>query len=156
VVSTTVVDGDRWRREIRVRKGSYSHTDRIISADFRVKDRSSTAGAETKHKLASLVPDPREFRCRAEDFEGGDEARQRREDAACPSLACKAMANADTARFAGHFDSQLPASAASSPRDHDLRVTVQECCRYCPISCSFGARHYGTLEQWNRAWHGSS
>ena len=147
MVSTTVVDGDRWRREIRVRKGSYSHTDRIISADFRVKDRSSAAGAKTKHKLAPLVPDTREFRCGTEDLEGSCEARERRENAARPSLARKAMANADTARFAAHFDSQLPASAASSPRDHDLKVTVQECCRYSATDCSFGARLFGSLEQ---------
>lgn len=132
MVSTAVIDGDCRRGEIRVRKGSYSYADRIISSDFRVKDSSSTPRAEAKHKLAPLVPDPRDFGCRTEDFEGGGEARERRKNAARSSLARKAMANADTARFAGHFDSQLPTSAASSPGGHDVRVTVQECRRYKP------------------------
>jgi hypothetical protein len=85
---------------------------------FGVEDVSPTDGAEPESELGSLIPDANVFGGLTENFERSGEAGQCREDTAGPSLAGKAVANANPSGLAFDLNAQLPAGTSGCSGRH--------------------------------------
>src|SRR5262249_29008370 len=89
-----------------------------------VKDGCPARGAKAEPEPRTLVARANVFGGGTEDRERRAEARERREYAARPLLAREAMAEADDARVAVHFDAELAAGAGSGSRRHRVHCTA--------------------------------
>ena len=104
-----VVDGDPWRRKARIGECPNGDAHRRVVSFFGVEDRRSANRAEAEYELRSLISDANVFGGSSGDFERGGEACERREYAAGPLLAGKAVAYAHASRLALDLYAQLSA-----------------------------------------------
>jgi hypothetical protein len=90
---------------MRVRECSHgdAHGPRITI--FRVKQRGPANGTEPEHEPSTLITNARVLGRLTMDLVWCGESGKRGKDAACSSLAGKAMADADTSRLTFYFDS---------------------------------------------------
>jgi hypothetical protein len=104
-VTATVIDGNLWRRKIRVRECSHgnAHSPRI--AIFRVKQRGPANGTEPEDEPGTLIANACVLGRLTMDLVWCGKTGKRGEDAARSALARKAVADADTSRLTFYFDS---------------------------------------------------
>src|SRR5271166_23390 len=120
-MSAAVIDRvSRWRKAW-VGEGTHGDTRRRLFATlFGVEYRCPAHRAESELEPGSLVADPHVLGCGADNLIGSGEAGQRRENAAGPTLAGEAVANADAEGFAINFDAQLAAGTRGCSRTHSV------------------------------------
>jgi hypothetical protein len=83
-----------------------------------VEDVSPADRTEPESEPGSLIADANVFGGLTEDFERRGEAGQCREDTAGPSLAGKAVANANSSGLAFDLNAQLPAGTSGGSGRH--------------------------------------
>jgi hypothetical protein len=110
-VPAALVDGNLWRWELWIGKGSHGDTHGFVVADLGMKDGRTAHGAESEQKLRSLIADAKILRGVTVHVERSCEAREGSENTARASLASKTIADADAARLAFDLNSQLAAGA---------------------------------------------
>jgi hypothetical protein len=147
-----VVDRDLRRRKRGIGKRPHGDTHRVVAALFGVEDGRPADRTEPEDESGALIADARVFSRSAEDLERSSEARQCGEDAAGPSLAGEAIADADASRLAFDLNAQLSAGAGSRSGGHaapqwDVVVTSSDAARADPPDDSALMRVVGECQK---------
>ena len=101
-----------------VGKRAHGDAHRLSVTVSGVEDGGSTNWAKPEYESCSLIPDTDVFGGGTEDFERSREAGQCCEDTAGPLLTGKAVANANSTRFAFDLNAQLSAGARGCSGRH--------------------------------------